>query len=358
MVWYLLWFLFLAWIACKQRRAYAVTDVKQRSWRPFELLVFFALSAFIGLRHEVGGDWISYIRHIDLLHGVPFLEFWEYGDPAYEFLNWIGSNLFGDIYLVNTVCAILFCWGLFVFARSQPRPWLVLVVAFPYLILVVAMGYTRQGVAIAFLMIGLVSLMKGSMVRFVLWITIAAFFHKTVLIFIPLAIFSVSERPLLAAVGVVVTAALSFYLLLKETLDAFVSIYIEAEYGSSGAIFRVLLNSVPAFVYLMYRKRFFLEEKTHRFWLWTSVSAILFMPLLIISPSTTAVDRLALYWIPLQLFVLGRLPDVVGGYGRRNTLWVFLLVSYSFCILLFWLFFADHSSFWIPYRFYPLEDIF
>lgn len=355
---YFIWFLFLAGMACKQRRAYVETIVKRIRWGPLELSTFILLSAFIGMRHEVGGDWSTYLEHIDLLRGVPFIEFWEYGDPAYALLNWIGSNLFGDIYLVNTVCAFLFCFGLFKFARSQPRPWLVMVVAFPYLILVVAMGYTRQGVAIAFLMIGLISLMKGSLLRFIVWVTIAALFHKTVLVFLPLAIFSVSERPLLAAIGVMVTTGLSFYLLLKEALDVFVVLYIEAEYGSAGAVFRIFLNAVPAFVYLIYRKRFGLQDKALRFWTWVSVSAILFIPLLIVSPSTAAVDRLALYWIPLQLFVLSRLPDVFGGRGRNNTFWVLLLTVYSLSVLFFWLFFAHHSSFWIPYRSYPMETLF
>lgn len=358
MAWYFLWFFFLTGMAFTQRRAYLASTVKRFTWCPFETSAFFVLSAFIGMRHEVGGDWSTYLQHIELLRGVPFLEFWAYGDPAYAFLNWIGSNMFGDVYFVNTVCAFLFCLGLFTFARSQPRPWLVLVVAFPYLILVVAMGYTRQGVAIAFLMMGLVSLMKGSLLRFIIWVAIAALFHKTVLIFLPLAIFSVSERPVLAAVGVLVTASLSFYLLLQEALDGFVSLYIESEYESAGAGFRIALNVIPAVIYLLFRKRFKLKDKMSRFWTWTSASAILFIVLLFVSPSTTAVDRLALYWIPLQLFVLGRLPEVFGGNGRKNMLWVLLLAAYSFSVLFFWLFFADHSSFWIPYRFYPAEVIF
>lgn len=358
MLLYFLWFFFLAGMACTQRRVTPATSMKRFSWGPGEVVTFFLLSAFIGLRYEVGGDWSTYLEHIELLRAVPFLEFFAYGDPAYALLNWIGSNLFGDVYLVNTICAFLFCWGLFTFARSQPRSWLVLTVAFPYLILVVAMGYTRQGVAISFLLLGLVSLMKGALLRFILWVVVAALFHKTVLIFLPLALFSVSKRPVLAALGVLLTAGLAFVLLLQEVLDSFVSIYIEAEYGSAGAGFRIALNVVPAVIYLLFRHRFALEDRIRRFWTWTSVSAILFIVLLFVSPSTAAVDRLALYWIPLQLFVLGRLPEVFGGHGRRNLPWVFFLAAYSFSLLFFWLFFAHHSSFWIPYRFYPAEVIF
>lgn len=358
MVFYFLWFFILAAMACAQSYALVDTPLKRRSWGPATIAAFIMLSLFIGLRYEVGGDWSTYLEHIEVLHEVPFLEFWQHGDPAYALLNWIGSNVFGSVYLVNTICGFLFCWGLFTFSQSQPRPWLALTVAFPYLILVVAMGYTRQGVAIGFLMLGLASLMKGSLLRFILWVVVASLFHKTVLIFLPLAVFSVSERPVLSAVGMLVTAGLAFVLMLQEVLDSLVVVYIDSEYGSAGAGFRVALNVVPAVLFLLFRQRFGLEDKMRRFWTWTSVSAIIFIGLLAVSPSTTAVDRLALYWIPLQLFVLGRLPDALGGAGRKNLLWVMLLAAYCASVLFFWLFFADHSSFWIPYRFYPAVALF
>jgi hypothetical protein len=351
---YFVWFFFLGVMACTQERAYLQSMSKRIVWRPAQLLAFFLLTIFIGFRHEVGGDWSTYLEHIELLRGVDLLSFWEYGDPAYALLNWIGSNLFGDVYFVNVVCALLFCWGLFAFARFQPRPWLVLMIAFPYLILVVAMGYTRQGVAISLLMLGLVSLMKRSLFQFVIWIAFAALFHKTVLVFLPMAVFSVSQRPAMAATGILITASLSFYMLIQEALEGFVSLYIDDAYESAGAGLRIGLNVIPAVIFLLFSNRFGLERYVHRFWTWVSVTALMFVILLYVSPSTAAVDRLALYWIPLQLFVLSRLPEVLGANGQRNSPWVILLAVYSGFALWSWLFFAHHSSFWIPYRFYPL----
>ena len=70
-------------------------------------------------------------------------------------LNWLAARTELGPYFVNTVCAALFAWGLVVFCRAQPRPWLALVVAVPYLVTVVAMGYTRQGTAIGLAMLAL-----------------------------------------------------------------------------------------------------------------------------------------------------------------------------------------------------------
>jgi hypothetical protein len=348
---YYFWFISLSIIAFYQKRIDA--DVSQLRYQSaLKIGVFFLLVSFIGLRHEVGSDWKTYLEHIDLLRYVEFHEFWQYGDPAYALLNWIGSNIFGDVYFVNTICAILFCSGLFAFAWSQPRPWLVLMISFPYLILVVSMGYTRQGVAIGLLLLAFVALTKGSLLRFVFWVVVAALFHKSVLIFLPMAAFSVTKKKLFVLAGIFITSSLAFYILILEGADTYVSSYVASDYDSAGAVFRIALNVMPAIIYCIFQKRFDLEQHMQQFWLWVSITALLLVPLLYFSPSTTLIDRFSLYWIPLQLFVLGRLPDIFDSTGRHSSLWVLSVIVYSGSVLYFWLNFADHASFWVPYRLY------
>ena len=65
--------------------------------------------------------------------------------------------------------------------------------------------------------------------------------------------------------------------------------------------------------------------------------------------SSTAVDRLALYLIPLQLFVGSRLPDT-HTFGINPRKWNQLLILFLLAVLLVWLFFAGHSYAWLPYR--------
>ena len=64
----------------------------------------------------------------------------------------------------------IFAIGLVVFCRNLPRPWLALAVAVPYLVIVVAMGYSRQGVALGLAMLGLVALGKKGTGWFVFWV--------------------------------------------------------------------------------------------------------------------------------------------------------------------------------------------
>jgi hypothetical protein len=319
------------------------------------LFAFAALLLLIGFRYEVGGDWNSYLEHVADQLNEPISSIGDKKDPAYSLLNWIGANIWGGIFLVNFICAGLFSFGLITFSRAQPRPWLSMAVAFPYLIIVVAMGYSRQGVAIGLTMIAMSALQNGKTFRFLLWVFAAAMFHKTAIILAPIAILSGGNRWYVSIITVGVAGGLMFLLLLQESVDGFKQNYIEAEYQSSGAAIRVFMNAIPSVVFLLLRRRFCLSATQRRFWTSMAFGGIFFVGLLVLSPSSTAVDRVALYWIPIQLFVLSRIPDVLGRPGRGNVGWVLMVLLYGLAVMLVWLLFAKHSFAWLPYRFYPWE---
>jgi len=352
---YWLIFVLAGWMAMSHMRALptnvSLIDIR---WDAPWCITWLILTLMIGFRHEIGVDWGNYLGHVEITAGEAFTDVIALGkDPAYAALNWFGANFFGGVYLVNLFCAAVFSFGLIKFCRAQPNAWLALVVAVPYLITVVAMGYTRQGVAIGLAMLGLTALMQGSVLRFVFWVVVAAVFHKSAVILVPLAIFAGSKYRLLTVIGVVFSAALLFSLLLQESIDGLVTTYVEAEYESSGAAIRVAMNVLPAVLFLWFRKRFCLPTSQTIFWTWMSLAALGFVVLLFVSPSSAAVDRVALYWIPLQLFVWSRLPVVLGRRGRRNPVWVTAIVGYSGAVYFVWLFFASHSFAWLPYQWYP-----
>jgi hypothetical protein len=344
------WILFLisAYLAISRLRTIQQSSMTPNynrwpiSWRA----MFFLLVMMIGFRHEVGGDWLAYINNMENPEDFAL-------DPASHLLNWLAMETGGGIYLVNLISAIFFSLGLVVFCRDQPRPWLALTIAVPYLITVVAMGYTRQGVAIGLAMMAIVELGHGSIIRFVFWVAFAATFHKSAVILVPLAILANSKRRLFTLIWVTVTTFVLFALLLKEALDNLISGYIGDEYESSGAAIRVAMNAVPAVLFLVYRNRFQLTKEQRSFWTWMALSALLLVVALKLSPSSTAVDRVALYWIPLQLFVLSRLPNILGRHNGKNAFWVNILVAYSATVLFVWLVYGDYSVYWLPYQFYP-----
>lgn len=334
-------------------RRIAYAGQAEHSWGLGFQLYFVLLLLMVGWRHQVGGDWIHYLEPVELALNQSLAEALALpGDLAYNTLTWLSAHAGTGIYGVNILCAGVFSYGLMVFCQSSPRPWLSLAVAVPYLVIVVAMGYTRQGVAIGLVMLGLVALDKGSMSKFVVWVVVAALFHKTALILIPMAIFA-GRSNWLSIIGVLLTAVMMFFFLLAEHVDHLIAGYISDQYASSGAAIRVAMNALPAVVFLLLRKRFELSAVKRNFWIWMSLGGLAFIGLLAVSPSSTAVDRVALYWIPLQLFVWSRLPAAMASTNVAQLPWVFGVLLYSFAVQFVWLFYADHSFAWVPYQFYP-----
>ena len=124
--------------------AFACLGNPRRIARSALLALGVFLTLLIGLRDQVGGDWFSYLPYIARSTGLTLVDVFLESDPGYGLFNWIGANLGGSVFLVNTLCGLVFTIGLLAFCRSQPRPLLALTLAFPYLVTVVAMGYSRR----------------------------------------------------------------------------------------------------------------------------------------------------------------------------------------------------------------------
>jgi hypothetical protein len=314
--------------------------------------IFIAL--FIGLRHQVGGDWFNYIEIFNLIKIKNISDVLSGSDPLYGLINWIFSNFEYGPYWVNLICGYIFTWGLFIFCRAQPQPWLALAISLPYLITVVAMGYTRQGVAIGIVMAGLVFLKNGSILKFSICLFLAIAFHKSAIIILPLVIFA-GRKNIYSLIGIFLFGTLMFFLFVVEYIDSLFSGYIIDQYESSGAQIRVLMNAFPAAIFLGFRRRFKLSHYEESFWSWMSISALFILIILFISPSSTAVDRIALYWIPLQLFVFSRLPQAMAKSYIIQYQYLFLIFIYFSLIFYVWLFHAQYRYFWIPYKSFPVE---
>ena len=315
------------------------------------LAFFFTL--LIGLRDKVGGDWASYFPYLERSLGIPLAAVFLEDEPGYGLLNWIAANWGGDVYLVNIICGLVFTIGLLIFCRAQPRPWLALTLAFPYLITVVAMGYSRQGVAIGLEMIALLALQRDRLIQFLGWIALAASFHRTVLVLLVLPASTLSGNlrfsQLLRLLLLIGSAYGLYSAVIAPDIDYYVQGYIEAQYQSQGALIRVLLCLLPALVFFFNRRRFKLPADTQRIWTFMSLLAVAAAIGLFTIASSTAVDRLALYLIPLQIFVGSRIPDT-RIFGIAPASWNQLLIAFSLAVLLGWLLFAAHSQYWLPYR--------
>lgn len=308
-----------------------------------------AMTLMVGLRFEVGGDWVNYERIFVRSSFRTFDQIFLQSDPGYAFLNWVTSQVGAGIWLVNLACAIPTVVGVAALARREPQPWLAILIAIPYLIIVVGMGYTRQAAALGFVMIGLASLLdKGSLLRMVLWTAIGALFHKSAIICLPLVAFT-GKRSKAIDLALLASAAIGLYtLFVQDSVDRLLRNYIAARYSSSGAAIRVSMSLLPAIVFLLFRRRLGLTDEERQLWRNFSLVAVIAAIALVVTPSSTAVDRIALYLLPLQFVILARIPGTLLARNFGNL----LVSAYTAAVLYIWLNYAANADSWLPYRSY------
>ncbi|MBJ6983007.1 EpsG family protein [Luteimonas sp. MC1572] len=311
--------------------------------------LLFAL--MIGLRHEVGGDWFNYLPHFQHAADLSFAEAAAMGDPGHYVLNRFVAGLGGSIYTVNLIYGAVLMVGTVVFCRRQPNPWLALLVAVPYMLIVVGMGYTRQSVALGFALIGLVALGEHRVRTFVVLVALGALFHKSAVLLLPIAALASSRNRWLTAAMMLVSTGLMYYLLLADSAETLWANYVEADMQSQGGAIRVVMNALPAALMIVFRKQLAPELGERKLWVWVAIFALLCVPL--VGIASTAVDRVALYLIPLQLYVFARLPRLATTTRARTAIVVGILGYYG-VVQFVWLNFATHAPYWVPYQFMPL----
>lgn len=319
--------------------------------RPAFIIGALATVCMIGLRYKVGADWFNYIGIFQQTQRYQLPTLLQIGDPGFQFLDWVAYSIGADVWLVNLVAGAVFGWGLYRLCATQPSPWLGFAVAVPYMVVVVAMGYTRQSMALGVLMAGLARQVRGASVfNFAIYVAVAALFHRTAVVLFPVvAIASKGNKALNLLVAIFASILLYDYFL-GDSMDMFVHNYISVEYNSQGAAIRVTMNMVAAGLLWMFKGKLGFEPHEYRIWRNFSLASLLFLILLFVLPSSTAVDRMSLYLMPLQVAVLTRVALM--GHSRLPGTTAVLL--YSFLVEFVWLNFAQHADYWVPYQLYPL----
>lgn len=321
--------------------------------QPLLFLVAIFTIVLIGFRYEVGGDWINYLR---IFRNLRYADLWEsarFADPAYAMLNRLSHMLGADIWFVNLICAGVFTWGLVKFCAQQPNPWLGMVVAIPYLVIVVGMGYTRQAAAIGLVLVGLSHMENKSIVRFAVYAIVAAAFHKSAITVLPLVALGSARGRLAHGALLGLLGLMIFYVFVERGMAGITNSYLNQQYDAQGAAVRVLMNVIPATIFLCFSKRFDITPGQRILWRNFSIGAFATLAMLYLIASSTIADRLALYLIPLQIFVFSRLPYAFPRNGKPEPLLVMAIVGYSAIVQFVWLTRARHAESWLPYQFFP-----
>jgi hypothetical protein len=123
--------------------------------------------------------------------------------------------------------------------------------------------------------------------------------------------------------------------------------YVEAQMQSQGAKIRVFMSMVPSLIVLFYWRKWRASFPNFWFWFWIAIGSII--GVMLVGVASTAVDRVALYFIPLQIVVLSRLPYLMSKNVSAGTVEIGILAGYS-AVLFVWLNYAANARYWVPYQ--------
>lgn len=329
-----------------------LSGVDPRRDKASGMLVFAAiiLTLMIGLRWQVGPDWYSYFRwwreagHWSLGR---FLKTTE-ADPGFYLLMWCFEQIGAPFWLFNLVVAAVFATGLVAFARQQANPWLAIAVSVPYLAIVIAMSGMRQATAIGFVLLAFIAFQRHDARKFLLYVALAASFHASSILLVPLVGLSFTRSRLQSGLLVLIAAVLAYFLL-GAAFGIYSQRYLARTVQSSGTLFRLGMNALPALIFLTFRNSFPIEDREALLWRNMALAALASLIVFFFVSSTTALDRLVLYFFPLQIFVFGWLPWLIKRQAERYVA-VLLLLFYLAMQLFVFLNFGVNKDAFIPYR--------
>lgn len=325
-------------------------NYNKTTYLPISLFLFMLLVLFVGSRHEIGVDWEAY-RYQSQLFSSGLLALLLLEDPGYQLFNLIGKTLGGGVYTTNILSSFIFFSGLFFFSAKHSNLFRALAVSYPYLIVFVAMGYTRQSAAIGLLLFCLTFCFDKRFILSFLFAIMASSFHKSAILglLFPLFTLGFSSFFLIFASFCLLLLFLGF--LLSPFGNVYLARYFESGLSSVGSYLRIGIQLCAAIIFLTNRN--FFRRKgpaVYDFCLYCShVSIALFISAVVLS-GATFLDRIALYFFPLQIIIFSEIPNIYKLRLNGVNYTSFFFLFYGIFLLVLYFIFGNYVEFWLPYQ--------
>lgn len=334
--------------------AFAGLFVKARREQDWALGVFgVVLLLFMGTRYETGCDYLAYEARFTYLYDDPsYLSYLEREEPGFHLLNRLVHDMGLDYMWLNVFASLIFLVGLIRFVRLSPAPLLLMALLFPVVMVQLGMSGIRQALAVSLLLQGLVSFVRTDRIRTGLWILLAAQFHQSAYLFLPLALIAGRQFSWPMAVASVAFLGPAAVFLLGERAEVYSDRYIEQIYGenaSGGAVLRYLLAVLPCLLFEKYAKRV-RRLLPALYPLLRTFSLMTFAIGSLVLLSTVALHRMTYYVLPVTLLIFVCTIMVMPRQGLLSRRWLFFPAGSMALYLVGWFSSSRHASAcFVPY---------
>ena len=325
----------------------------------FLIALFFII--FIGLRSEIGCDWLRYKEMIDELSSTNFSDILInnfVSGPNYvikELGHVIITLVSGNIYILNLIYALIFVAPLFYYCSKLKRVYLSLLIAYPYYIVVVGMGPIRQAACISILMLSIILVSKNKYLYHFFLTTFALLIHQFSILFncflllpkVPKIFKEKLSKTYIAAFIVVI--ALVLYSSPSYIIRIYYYLTIPQELlgEAKGAIYIWLINFLPSLIFLLNMRKFNFNPYFNKIFTIFSIFEVVMLPLVFFK--SVVAYRLLLYLFPSTIYITSYIPDIKI-FKIKSSYLVNSIIFISFLSFIFWLKFAFHSECWLPYK--------
>ena len=309
----------------------------------FFLLILF-LALFIGLRDNVGGDYVTYSNFFteyleeDLSFNFTTEPFFYL---FYKFIGYIGLNL----YAANLISAILLLTSLSLIIIKEKYPLNGLFLSFPVLLVIVGMGFNRQSIALSMIMFGLL-FWDRSFIKYSIFVIIASLFHKSAIIMILFNRLNLKFSNIYSFIILIFVSLLIYLFISPAILLNTLKGYPLFEIKSYFSYLRVVYILLPSLILLTFKKSFFIY-KDYLFLNKYSIFSLILLPAMVLN--VTIANRLSFYFLPLSIIILSRLPMIFSTLKIRNSL-IVIIHLITLCYFTFFIFYANNINGWIPYN--------
>jgi len=325
---------------------------------------FLLIFIFLALRYQYGNDYVSYLNLFESINFGSKIDFYI-GQGGYELESgWILLNYifkpFGFFSLVIFTSFIYcICYYLF-FVNYVPKKyyWLALIIfIFNPSFLLIQLSAMRQSIAIILVILSFKFILKKRFIPYAFLILIAALFHKSVLIFLPVYFLkylnlSINNKLILIFTIIYVFYVLNISLFIPESGN-FLS-YIFERYESNFVIEDVSPNSGLGIIYqsiIFFFVLFFMRKQPPENQLMFNIS-IIYLLLLPIGSLINLSTRINYYF---QSSILVVFPLIIKSIKFMPLKFVMTFVIIIYCLYNFIIFFKSPT--WID-SYFSYQTIF
>ena len=319
------------------------------------IILSIILILFVGLRYEVGGDWVPYAtiyyeaQFYDLISVINNQQ-----DPLFYVLNYFIalSGFQNGLVFVNITISIFSFFTFYKFINYNKLNFLSFVIFYPFIVIIL-MGFVRQSIALGFLFLILSNNLEKNQKKNFLFAFLASQFHFSgyLLFLIPIFVLFTKLQLLLKPLNLFLLVFILFIFYIYVFPIFIFKLWVFDYYidSSMGGLFKNFPILIASSIFIFSFISIFKEIENRNFYLTLSIFSVLCYLSIFLYGSLS--DRILVYSIPLLILTFSKIHDFID-LSYLKILYYFSIITFFLLFMIVWLSFSNSSDAWIPYNLY------